>query len=153
MKEARKPRKGELNFELEKMIRSVVDDDLPFSYAMELIQLRTRRIARKFGIDEFKIDYDHSCDIKSPRAWINDGITILMFRRRPNGSMAIHRAGCARSPVPQKKNPTLANLYVKRELRIFSFVDERYAWEKFTVLKPRKSLVKQWKAREARSSR
>jgi hypothetical protein len=142
----REPRPGELNFELRRiLIKHCLKK--PLKDALKSVQLAVSRVARQFGIHEFSVDYDrHASTGNLPKPWVNEGISVRMYRKRPNGTVAIHRVGASSYPHFFPKGvERYANLSAPRDLSIFYGIDDPYDWYEHSCKKPRASLLAKWK--------
>lgn len=149
----REPRKGELNYELKKIITKHCKKK-SFKDAIKSIQLSVARIARKYGVNEFECVYDRNTNTGHHKPWISESIEVRMYRKRPNGSISIYRSGATSYPhFFQGLDGRYANLSAPRDMSIFCTVDEQYAWEKFSSKKPRASLVAKWERARAKRNR
>jgi len=77
--------------------------------------------------------------------WIVDGIDVRMYRRRPNGTLAIHRSGVTRFPAKSKTNEKYVDLSAPRETHIYYGIDDPYDWREHCCRQPRPSLKAKWK--------
>ncbi len=141
----REPRQGELNYELKRILvkhctkKSLKD-------ALKSVQLAVSRIARQHGVEEFTVDYDRNSNTRDiPRPWVVEGINVRMYRVRPNGTLAIHRAGASSYPkFFSKGEGRYANLSAPRDMTIYYGIDDEYDWRQHTCKKPRAGLVAKW---------
>jgi len=144
----REPRRGELNYELKRiLVKHCLEKSL--KEAVKSVQLAVSRIARQFNIHEFEVTYDrHASTRNLPKPWINEGISIRMYRRRSNGTLAIHRAGASTYPhFFPIGDERYANLSAPRDLTIFYGIDDPYDW-KHHFVNPNKiptRLLAKWK--------
>jgi hypothetical protein len=143
----REPRPGELNYELKRiLVKHCLKKSL--KEAVKSVQLAAARVARQFGVSEFEVVYDrHASTGSLPKPWVNEGISVRMYRKRSNGTVAIHRAGASMSPHFFKKSDghRYANLSAPRDVCIFYGIDDPYDWLEHSCKKPRPSLVAKWK--------
>lgn len=144
-KSNREPRPGELNYELRRIIVKHCAR-LPIRDAIKSVEIAVNRLARKMGLQEVVVDYDRSSDTRNGRPWVCDGISVRVYRRRSNGTLAIHRVGVSSSPhFFPGPDGRYANLSAPRDINVFYGIDDPYDWEHHTCKKPRRSLVEKWK--------
>lgn len=142
----REPRKGELNFELKQvMLRHCTQK--PLKDAVKSVQIAVSRLAKRYGIKEFTVDCQRSTDTRgNTKPWICEGINVPIYRRRHNGTLAIHRAGASSYPhFFQKGAKSYANLSAARDMTVFYCIDDPYDWRHHACRKPRKGLLASWK--------
>jgi len=148
----REPREGELNHELKRIIVKHCTKQ-PLKQAVKSVQVAVSRLANRFGIHEFTVDYERHTDTRSDnKPWVNESIGVRMYRRRPNRTMAIHRAGASSYPHFFPKGiKNRANLGAPRDITIFYGIDDPYDWRQHSCKKPRASLRAKW-ARDERKN-
>lgn len=126
----REPHQGELTYEL-KRILSKHCPGKPMRQAAKSVQIAVARLARRFGFDEFECKYSHSTALTG-RAWVDEVIEVLVWRKRSNGTTSIYRAGASRYPhFFTKEGKGYANLGASKDMTIFYGVDEPYSWQNF----------------------
>ena len=138
----REPRLGELTYELKRIITKHCTNK-PFKEAMKSVTLATARVARAYGVAEYSCDYDRTT-FSSAHPWIDESISIRMYRRQSNGTLAIYRAGAISMPRASTKNQNCVVLGKVRSVHIFYGVDDPYDWEN-SCRKPYAKLVAKWK--------
>jgi len=131
----REPRKGELNYELKRIITEQCTKKR-FKDAVKSIEIAVDRLARKFGVKEFECEYTRDSNLDSSgrrRSWITECVSIRAFRCRANGTTAIHRVGATSHPHFFGKEERFANLSAPRDIHIFDIIDDSYDWEHKTA--------------------
>lgn len=133
----REPRRGELNYELKRLLKKHCSNK-PFKQAIKSVELAVARLAKQFGFDEYECKYDRGSSLGrgavKHRPWVTDSIEIIIFRRRPNRTLSIYRAGATGYPhFFPGPDGRYANLSAPRDVSIYYGVDEPYAWETYAL--------------------
>lgn len=141
----REPRPGELNFELKRILVKFCTDR-PLKEAHKSVQAAVSRLARQWGVNEFECGYDRNTNTRGGEPpWVVEGISVRMWRRRPNGTLAIHRAGATSHPRRSVKNPGYVVITAPRDLCIFYGIDDPADWRYHCIKNVRPGLVAKWK--------
>ena len=129
----RNPRKGELNYELKRVITEQCIKK-PFKDAVKSIEIAVDKLARKFGVTEFEVEYERSSNCsRTERSWITESVSVRAFRRQTNGSISIHRVGATSFPHFFGEGERFANLSAPRDIHIFNDINSQYDWEHKTA--------------------
>ncbi len=140
------PRKGELNYKIQRIFMKHCADGKLRDH-VKAVEIALTKLAPKFNVFEFDFVFDkHSslnCDHPS---WINYSINITLYRKKKNGSLAIHRAGCSTAPSGTSEGypGKLIDLKARRDRWIYTSIDEPYAWEN-SLARASKTLKNKWK--------